>query len=779
MPEFCRPFAWLAACSALLLSAASFVVAQDEDEESPYRPGLIATYAAEGAAATRVDEAIAFDWQDAAPDPRLPAGAFTAQWRGRLWTQTPGTYRLHCYVQGEVELALGGKSLVQGTAERPEWLVSEPIELPFERHALEIAFRKTGEKARLALYWSGPDFSLEPIPTRFLMHDREASPAVDFERGRQLAAALRCAACHEGESESILPAPALDKLAGNLHGAWLIEWLSQHGGQAEAAKKPLRRMPELAVTEGEATAIAAWLLRGEPDKVKSKPMEQKETEETKGKKAKKAGKKKDGEEEQPRPSAEAGERLIATRGCLACHQYGELGESGLFGGGDLTGLAAKRPGDFLVRWLSDPAAINRHHRMPRFSFTKDELASLDLWARKRGPLAPRADIEASKSADLVEQGERLVQAFRCAACHAVTSGDAKPPAASQRSLTAASDWSRACSGEPDRATRRPGYRLTAEDQAALQAYHSHARPRTERQSPQSRGRDLLVQLNCLACHEREGIDRASYHLPARLQEKLAAVAEAYDDLAPLIPSMTPPALNSVGDKLHDQALADAIRREGPPHRPYLLVEMPKFQLTDQQLADLTAYFTSTDRIPDRRPHAPREESVSRSETSTVAALAAAGPRLVTADGFGCTSCHQVGSVLPSKAPLNARGPDISLLDKRIRREWFDRWCANPARIVPRMEMPSVKVPVRGVLNDNVEDQLAAVWHTLNTPGFEPPEPNPVRVLRLSGVPERKESPIVIHDVVKDGDKTYLFPLVIGLPNRHNILFDLETNRLAA
>ena len=58
-------------------------------------------------------------------------------------------------------------------------------------------------------------------------------------------------------------------------------------------------------------------------------------------------------------------------------------------------------------------------------------------------------------------------------------------------------------------------------------------------------------------------------------------------------------------------------------------------------------------------------------------------------------------------------------------------------------------------------------------------PPRVRVLRLSGVPERKESPIVLHDVVKDGDKTYLFPLVIGLPNRHNILFDLETNRLAA
>ena len=43
---------------------------------------------------------------------------------------------------------------------------------------------------------------------------------------------------------------------------------------------------------------------------------------------------------------------------------------------------------------------------------------------------------------------------------------------------------------------------------------------------------------------------------------------------------------------------------------------------------------------------------------------------------------------------------------KTRREWFDRWCENPARIVPRMEMPAVKIPVRGVLNEKIDDQLA-------------------------------------------------------------------------
>src|SRR5262245_38142188 len=91
-----RPLAMLT-----LIGLCSISVAQD-DEESPYRPGLVANYSSGGISATRTDELLTFDWQDASPDPRLPAGEFTANWRGRLWTQTPGKYRLYCFAQGEV-----------------------------------------------------------------------------------------------------------------------------------------------------------------------------------------------------------------------------------------------------------------------------------------------------------------------------------------------------------------------------------------------------------------------------------------------------------------------------------------------------------------------------------------------------------------------------------------------------------------------------------------------------------------------------------------------------
>src|SRR5688572_11475375 len=151
--------------------------------------------------------------------------------------------------------------------------------------------------------------------------------------------------------------------------------------------------------------------------------------------------------------------------------------------------------------------------------------------------------------------------------------------------------------------------------------------------------------------------------------------------------------------------------------------MPKFNLSDDELQAIVRRLVAEDRIP------PRSDATSEPPAAPSHLVEAAGARLVTADGFGCVSCHRIGSVEPEKAPLNARGPDLSLLAKRIRHEWFDRWVRNPARIVPRMEMPAVQLAVRGVMHDDLDQQLAAVWRVLNTPGFEPPPPNPVRVLR--------------------------------------------------
>ena len=728
---------------AVVSVLASSLAAQIDDDE--FRPGLIAEYSnAAGQRCVRVDRAISFDWGRRPPDARLGAGPFSARWTGYLMSQLPGEYRLYVYAAGKVSIRLGGKPLLDAASEKPGWLEARPIEIPFDWHELEITYQSQAAGSQLALFWSGPQFQLEPVDAR-LFHDTDKTPGDEFQRGGMLVQALRCAACHEIPGQ--LPAakaPALDRLAGNLSRAWLVDWLSgKPAAEASAEAMLTRRMPHFDLTPHEAEAVAEFLFSSSA-KASSK---------------------------RPKPAVgnvAEGEHLLLTTGCLACHKMGELGESGLFGGGELSQIAEKRPVDFFARWLSDPAKINRNHRMPVFELSSKErghLAAFLTTLRSDNNKNSQVD-PAGLSDELADEGKRLVAQYRCLKCHdagkqAMQSAPLKLPTKA-RSLSDTSDFAAACLLAPEKQLQRPGYRLSPTDRKAVEQYIQSVSKVQRPAEPEADGAYILAERNCLACHARGA--------SLGLAPKLTAVSAKHDDLAPLVPAMTPPALISVGDKLHNGALTDAIRRTKGTYRPWLSVRMPKFDLSDDESAALVQHFIQSDRIPDR----PRE-TVKRPEP---AVLDLAGARLVTTDGFGCTSCHQVGGIIPPKAPLNARGPNLSLLEQRIRRTWYDRWVRNPARIVPRMEMPSVQLAVRGVLDERLDDQLAAVWQVLNKPDFEPPEPNPVRVVRRSGIAERGERAAVLTDVLNVGKQTFIKPLLVGLPNRHNVLVDLESNRLA-
>jgi cytochrome c553 len=236
-----RRWLWcLVAAHAVALAGS--IAAQEGDQEQPYLPGLLATYVdADRREARRLDDAIAFDWAGQLPDSRLSEAPFVAHWRGLLWARGTGDYRLHVFATGEVEIRLAGKVVIPRQRLKESWAVSNSLPLSFDRHGLEVEFRQTEPTARVALFWSGPEFSLEPISPRFLLHDRKETIASDFERGRLLAAALRCAACHGGDENdaAAMPAPSLTNLGGNLRPEWLADWLMETGHDGPA----LRRMP--------------------------------------------------------------------------------------------------------------------------------------------------------------------------------------------------------------------------------------------------------------------------------------------------------------------------------------------------------------------------------------------------------------------------------------------------------------------------------------------------------------------------------------------------------
>ena len=584
------------------------------------------------------------------------------------------------------------------------------------------------------------------------------------ERGRQLYRALRCDACHDTIADTApLPAPALDQLPGQLHRDWLVDWLLAKAPDPDSPPStphrhmPHRRMPYVAVSETEAQQLADYLLAPPGSQVADS--------------AERAT------AERASPDSAAGRELFVSLGCLACHPESPADDSARhasldqpFGGGDLARIADKRPQAFFARWLEDPAAFNRDHRMPVFALSIDERAHLAAYlATRRGPRdtdAPNhaSHVEAQLDEVSRQAGRAAFLRHRCHACHRGPDDSADHRDATRVQLEATANWSASCAALTPTAsptTVQPGYRLAAADVRALATYRPAASPR---------GAMTLEERNCLACHARD--------TEPRLEREVAHLTTHDPAMAPLADALLPPTLKTVGAKLKPAALLDALSATQPPLRPWLRVRMPRYAWRAGERESLADYLREVDQ---RDEFADGTATFLTSPTRPEAELLLAGSRLVTADGFGCMSCHAIGSVAPARPEPGKRGPNLHLLGQRIRPEWFAAFVRNPARIAPRMEMPSILVGVAGVLDGHLDDQLAALWHGLNQSQFAPPRPNPVRVLRHGDAADHAR-PLVLNDIVHEAagtsaSRTWIYPLLVGFPNRHNGLYDLEAARL--
>ena len=419
-------------------------VAEQQDNEHRY--GLIATLQDKaGNQCRRVDERIAFDWGTDAPDPRI-GDTFRVQWAGYLLAQQPGKHRLHLRVSGKAQLRLRNQVVLDAGGGGPErWYSTSPLELPFGWHALELEFEKSNREAKVQLFWTGPGFGLEPVSPRFLFHDVRQAVPDRFERGRQLVSALRCAACHQIPGvRPVLPAPELTRVKGNIHHAWLVDWVvatSRAPQDTEHASEIPRRMPKFTMDRDAGEELVAYL-----SSVSPLPLEKVQV---KGERA-------------------IGQKLFLSLGCLACHRWQTLGQEGLFGGGDLSQIARKRPAHFFSRWLADPASLNRHHRMPTFELTTEERGHLAVFltSLKTTPVTSQVP---QVSDEQVVRGKQRFERQRCGACHVVGGEPAKKrPVVS--TLSAKSAWQRSCVAAPSEDGIRPGYQLTAIDRQAVQLY---------------------------------------------------------------------------------------------------------------------------------------------------------------------------------------------------------------------------------------------------------------------------------------------------------------------
>tara|TARA_B100000945_G_scaffold319520_1_gene326924 strand:- start:5171 stop:9409 length:4239 start_codon:yes stop_codon:yes gene_type:complete len=698
-----------------------------------YRPGWIGRYRDQvGNTLTRIDSSLSFNWRQQTADARLETKQFEASWTGLLFLQSVGKYTLYVETDGEVELEFAGRKVSEKSG--PEGLLTTgSVEMQFGWHPIKLTYKSPPNGGKLKLLWQGPAFKLEPIGNQFLFHPTEETIKDHFGRGEELAHALRCARCHESpvNQDSIDVAPSLTHFRDFIQPSWLVARLKQKSPPqgSPVGDQPIHRMPAFGLSEQQAKEVTAYLFQNSSN---PKP----------------AG------ELLAAGNVESGKIVFASVGCLACHQADSMGKPGLFDGGNLNQISLKRKDDFWIRWFKNPAEVNPHHRMPQVSLSDKEEQDVIAYLRSLKPAESVIALEQYVFDELLaERGRKVYHESGCANCHEKKVNEDK--------IKLSFDETYGCLDSIDAQRHRPAYTLSDSDRNSLVEFYTHVKS-----SNSDTTQALLVrQNNCFQCHAR--------HESGGIRENLDQIGSRITSLDSLKPALAPPSLNGVGDKLHDEALKDAIARKDSARRPWLKVRMPQFGFSDDKLNELIGWFVEKDRVDDAfialhhteiQPEPTRE------------ALYQAGSRLVTTDGFGCTSCHQVGSMVPPKAPLNAKGPDLSLLNSRIRKVWFSRWVSNPARMVPRMEMPSVRLAVRGVLENHLPHQLDAVWETLNQEGFEPPAPGAVRIARLSGIKDVDRGAKVLTDVVFHHDVQYIKPALIGLRNRHNLMWDMEAGR---
>lgn len=531
----------------------------------------------------------------------------------------------------------------------------------------------------------------------------EGSQRADLlEEGAVLLGELRCARCHRSESDAP-PGPVLDGVGSRARPEYLRRWLA-----SPHEVKPGTTMPDVGVGAA-VEALTHFLVSLRADDAKALP-----------------------------GSVERGRHLYHAIGCVACHapdaDYAPPGVGPGVSAPKIEGasvplgkLGEKYTSASLQRFLLDPLAVRPAGRMPRVPMSPEEAA--DLAAYLTGD-APAVAVFAP-DARLVAEGRAKFSTLGCAACHAV-SGIAFTPQAKPLAQLAAGG----CLDAQPRADL-PRYVLSDHQRDALRA--ALKQPATP---------SLMAQLNCYACHSRDGRGGPG---PGR-----AAFFTSVGDVDLGDEGRIPPPLTGVGAKLQTEAIERTVRGAGAV-RPYMAVRMPDFGAA--HASALASFFTKAD-------YHPRAEPIPSVGRNTV------GRDLIGITGVGCIACHG----LNGRKSLGVPAVDLMHATKRLRREWFHAYLVDPGALRPGTRMPSFwpgGKPANPKLKGNTQHQIDSIWVYLT----ELDQSRLPEGMLEKGQFELKPSgkPIVFRTFMKDAG---MQAIAVGFPQKIHAAFDSKNVRWA-
>ena len=481
-------------------------------------------------------------------------------------------------------------------------------------------------------------------------HRGQLAGTPQLNEGRNLLSREGCLRCHTVKlpDGSTLKAtdnpPSLSHLADKTSREWIYGWLKDPQAYASTST-----MPSFKLSDNDARDISAFLIAN------STPIPG------------------DTSTVSARVSADpaAGASLYGESFCASCHAVQNAAGNMVGGdlGPELTRVGTKVKPEWLQAWLRNPRVYDPATAMPHYRFKDGEIATLVGFLQGKADSDFLANIHLDAATpEQVAHGRRLVSDYGCASCHEIA-GIKKPE-------NFAPELSRIGSKPITQLIFLPGMQHTLPEYiagkiknprafspglkmpqytftpqqidaltTALLSLNEHsyslppslivpARVETDYQ-PAGKAGKLMADLACLSCHRINGHG---------------------GDMAP--------DLTSEGSSVQRDWLVQFFRNPGTL-RPALIRRMPRFNLADGEVNELTDYIMTVYQSPKIDRDSMPLGGFSQGQIEL-------GKQLFYGK-YSCQGCH----IVDTKIDKGYIGPTLTHVGSRLTAVWIYQWMKNP------------------------------------------------------------------------------------------------------
>ncbi len=291
---------------------------------------------------------------------------------------------------------------------------------------------------------------------------------------------------------------------------------------------------------------------------------------------------------------------------------------------------------------------------------------------------------------LVAQGQQLFRTSGCVNCHLLdsTSNVAGVSALPLDGLK----LEKGCLADEVQSPAIDYELTTIQRESIREALRLRAQPTTDSRSDEQHVNLHMAAMNCYACHGRGDVGGVEPSRDAWFQTTTPEMG---------LEGRLPPSLTGVGDKLNDAYLVTLLT-EGAQERPYMKTRMPAFGY-----APLKAWHEAVVRL-DRK-----DDSPTVVQDDTEPNILGSGRACVGNSGLACIKCHR----FDGETGGGIGAIDMLRMTERLRPEWFHRYLIDPQTYRPGTRMPSSFVDGKSALvsvyDGDPGKQIDAMWRYLS------------------------------------------------------------------